>query len=110
MPSTIDVAVVRRSQGALPVSVPRNITPVCAATSIPQSGPVRVSDPPFLVPFQPIVGSPTQREKPPLTTYDRFPWPGWTVRSSGQVRTPIDLPLMRTLLGEPAAGSAKVEA
>ena len=88
--------------------MPRNITPVCAATSVPQSGPVRVSEPPVAVPVQPIVGSPTQREKPPLTTYERFPRMGQDVKSAGQTSTPSFLLPIARLLGFP--GRAKVEA
>ena len=59
------------------------------------------SAPPVCVPFQPTWGWKTQREKPPLTTYERFPWPGWIVRSSGHPSTPIDLPAIWALAATP---------
>ena len=99
---------VRRSHGCLPVSVPRNITPVLAVSAMsPRPGRCRVVGAAGQRPGPADAGLPTQREKPTLTTYDRLPWPGWTVKSSGQVRTPIAFVQMARLLGE--AESDEVE-
>src|SRR5207249_778173 len=97
---------VKASQRARPVLVPRNITPVGTALSIPQSGPDPSPGNAVIpsAPDQPRSGRACQRLNPPLTTYEKWPGRGEAAASVGQIRIPIFLAASALLLGR-SAGS-----